>query len=104
MSLKAPKFSKDYMLAKALVGIGKLGVDNAGHFDSIDFNPIVVYPQSYYVVDAKILLRKEYKKNAISKAKPDAMYMEKFFTPKSVALVGASATPGKIGNSVLDAL
>ena len=92
------------MLAKALVGIGKLGVDNAGHFDSIDFNPIVVYPQSYYVVDAKILLRKEYKKNAISKAKPDAMYMEKFFTPKSVALVGASATPGKIGNSVLDAL
>jgi len=92
------------MLAKALVGIGKLGVDNAGHFDSIDFNPIVVYPKSYFVVDAKILLRKEYKKNAISKAKPDAMYMEKFFTPKSVALVGASATPGKIGNSVLDAL
>ncbi|MBM2853044.1 MAG: CoA-binding protein [Candidatus Nitrosotenuis sp.] len=34
------------MIAKALVGIGKLGVDNAGHFDSIDFNPIVVYPQS----------------------------------------------------------
>ena len=30
--------------------------------------------------------------------------MESFFTPKSVALVGASATPGKIGNSVLDAL
>src|SRR3970040_2738715 len=92
------------MLAKALVGIGKLGVDNAGHFDSIDFNPIVVYPKSYFVVDAKILLRKEYKKNAISKAKPDAMYMEQFFTPKSVALVGASATPGKIGNSVLNAL
>ncbi|HXV66175.1 MAG TPA: 3-hydroxypropionate--CoA ligase [Nitrosopumilaceae archaeon] len=92
------------MLAKALVGIGKLGVDNAGHFDSIDFNPIVVYPKSYFVVDAKILLRKEYKKNAISKAKPDAGFMEKFFTPKSVALVGASATPGKIGNSVLDAL
>src|SRR3972149_1422174 len=92
------------MIAKALVGIGKLGVDNAGHFDSIDFNPIVVYPQSYYVVDAKILLRKEYKKNAISKVKPDSKYMEQFFTPKSVALVGASATPGKIGNSVLDSL
>jgi 3-hydroxypropionyl-CoA synthetase (ADP-forming) len=92
------------MIAKALVGIGKLGVDNAGHFDSIDFNPIVVYPQSYYVVDAKILLRKEYKKNAISKVKPDPKYMEQFFTPKSVALVGASATPGKIGNSVLDSL
>ena len=30
--------------------------------------------------------------------------MEIFFTPGSVALVGASSKPGKIGNSVLDAL
>ena len=92
------------MLAKALVQIGKLGVDNAGYFDSIDFNPIVVYPKSYYVVDAKILLRKEFKQNAISTAQPNAEFMEKFFTPQSVALVGASATPGKIGNSVLDSI
>ena len=92
------------MLAKALVQISKLGVDNAAYFDSIDFNPIVVYPKSYYVVDAKIILRKEKKENAISKAQPNAEFMEKFFTPQSVALVGASATLGKIGNSVLDSL
>jgi len=92
------------MLAKALVQISKMGVDNATYFDSIDFNPIVVYPKSYYVVDAKIILRKEKKENAISKALPNAEFMEKFFTPQSVALVGASATPGKIGNSVLDSL
>ncbi|HEV2193131.1 MAG TPA: 3-hydroxypropionate--CoA ligase [Nitrosopumilaceae archaeon] len=92
------------MLAKALVQIGKIGTDNAGYFDSIDFNPIVVYPKSYYVVDAKILLRKEFKKDAISKAQPNAEFMETFFTPQSVALVGASATPGKIGNSVLDSI
>ncbi len=92
------------MVAKALVQIGKLGVDNASHFDSIDFNPVIVYPKTYAVVDAKILLRKEIKKDAISKARPNIASMEKFFTPKSVALVGASATPGKIGNSVLDAL
>ena len=92
------------MLSKALVQIGKLGMDNATHFDSIDFNPVVVYPKSYAVVDAKILLKKEIKKDAISKAKPNAEHMEKFFTPKSVALVGASATPGKIGNSILDSL
>jgi 3-hydroxypropionyl-CoA synthetase (ADP-forming) len=92
------------MLSKALVQIGKLGVDNASHFDSIDFNPIVVYPKSYAVVDAKIILRKEIKKDAISKAQPNSKHMEMFFTPQSVALVGASATPGKIGNSVLDSL
>ncbi len=92
------------MISKALVRIGKLGVEHATHFDSIDFNPVVFYPKSYAVVDAKILLRKEIKNNAISKAKPNSSFMETFFTPKTVALVGASATPGKIGNSVLDSM
>ena len=49
-------------------------------------------------------MRKEFKQNAISTAQPNAEFMEKFFTPQSVALVGASATPGKIGNSVLDSI
>ena len=64
----------------------------------------MVYPKSYNVVDAKIILNKEIKKNSISHAKPNITSMEKFFTPESVALVGASSKPGKIGNSVLDAL
>ena len=92
------------MLAKALVQIGKIGTDNASYVNSIDFNPIVVYPKSYFVVDAKIILAKEVNNNVISKAEPNAEFMEKFFTPASVALVGASATPGKVGNSVLDSL
>ena len=92
------------MLAKALVQIGKIGVDNADYINSVNFNPIMVYPKSYNVVDAKIILNKNIKKNSISKAKPNTEYMEKFFTPKSVAIIGASAKPGKIGNSVLDAL
>jgi 3-hydroxypropionyl-CoA synthetase (ADP-forming) len=92
------------VLAKALVQIGKIGVDNAAYINSIDFNPIMVYPKSYYVVDAKIILGKEINNNAISMAQPDDSFMEKFFTPESVALVGASATPGKVGNSVLDSL
>jgi len=92
------------MVAKMLVDIGRLGVENADYINSIDFNPVVVYPKSHFVVDAKIILNSELKKNSISKAKPNISSMELFFTPESVALVGASATPGKIGNSVLDAL
>ena len=92
------------VLAKALVQIGKIGVDNAKYVNSIDFNPVMVYAKSYFVVDAKIILSKEINKNAISTAKPNDSFMEKFFTPQSVALVGASATPGKVGNSVLDSL
>ena len=54
------------ILAKALVQIGKIGVDNADYINSIDFNPIVVYPKSYnvfffcctYIIDSiKIKLR-----------------------------------------------
>ena len=92
------------MLAKAIVKIGEMGVAHANDFESVDFNPIIVYPKSYCVVDAKILLKKETAKDAISIAKPNIEFIETFFTPKSIALVGASSTPGKIGNSVLDSI
>jgi len=92
------------ILAKALVQIGKLGVDYADYISSIDFNPVVVYSKSYNVVDAKIILNSQIKNNSISRAKPNLNFMELFFTPKSVALVGASTKPGKIGNLVLDSL
>ena len=92
------------MVAKMLVDIGRLGVENADYINSIDFNPVIVYPKSHYVVDAKIILNKEPRKGSISKARPDISDMETFFTPKSVALVGASSSKGKIGNSILDSL
>ena len=92
------------MAAKMLVQIGRLGVDNADYINSIDFNPVVVYPKSHFVVDAKIILNSQIKKNSITKTKPNKEFMEKFFTPESVALVGASSTKGKIGNSILDSL
>ncbi len=92
------------MIEKMLIDIGKLGVENADYIDSIDFNPVILYPKSYFVVDAKIILNNKLKKNSISKAKPNKEHMETFFTPKSVAVVGASATPGKVGNSILNSL
>ncbi|RNJ78824.1 MAG: acyl-CoA synthetase [Nitrosopumilus sp. B06] len=92
------------MLTKMLMQIGKLGMDHADYINSIDFNPVIVYPKSHYVVDAKIILNKTLKQDSISRVKPNKESMEDFFTPKSVALVGASSTPGKIGNSILDSL
>lgn len=92
------------MLSEAIVNIGTLGVDIAGKYESIDFNPVVVYPDSYYVVDAKIILKEKSLDNAISIANPDSSYMDLFFNAKSVALIGASPEPGKIGNSVMESL
>ena len=92
------------MLATAIVNIGTLGTDMAGKYESVDFNPVVVYPNNYYVVDAKIILRTLSSDGSISQSVPDSSYMDLFFNASSVALIGASPEVGKIGNSVLESL
>jgi 3-hydroxypropionyl-CoA synthetase (ADP-forming) len=92
------------MLCDALVNIGKLGFDISSFYESIDFNPIIVYPDSYYVADAKILLTDRPKYDIVSVAQPNSKYMDLFFNANSVALIGASPEIGKVGNSVLEAL
>jgi 3-hydroxypropionyl-CoA synthetase (ADP-forming) len=92
------------MLAEALVNIGKFGTEMAPYYESIDFNPIIFYDNEYVVVDAKILLREKPDLEVISKAQPESEYLDLFFNAKSVALIGASPEPGKVGNSVLESL
>ncbi|MFL6489113.1 MAG: acetate--CoA ligase family protein [Nitrososphaera sp.] len=92
------------MLADALVNIGKFGTDMASYYESIDFNPIIFYENEYVVVDAKILLREKPDPEAVSNAQPRSEYLDLFFNAKSVALIGASPEPGKVGNSVLESL
>ncbi|HEY9385837.1 MAG TPA: acetate--CoA ligase family protein [Nitrososphaeraceae archaeon] len=92
------------MLAGLLMKIARLGTDASPYYESVDFNPIILYPNDYYVVDAKILVREKPDYKAISKAEPDSSYMDLFFNAKSVALIGASPEVGKVGNSVLQSL
>ena len=92
------------VLSKALVNIGNLGLDMASYYESIDFNPVIVYPNDYFVVDAKIILREKVYPDAISNSQPDSSYLDFFFNAKSIALVGASPEAGKIGNSVFESL
>jgi 3-hydroxypropionyl-CoA synthetase (ADP-forming) len=92
------------VISNALVNIGKLGIDMASYYESIDFNPVIVYPNDYFVVDAKIILREKVYPDAISNAMPDSSYLDLFFNAKSIALIGASPERGKIGNSVFESL
>ncbi len=91
-------------LIQTILNISKFGMDIAPYFESVDFNPIVVSDKKICVLDAKIVLRDRILENPISLAEPDITYMDGFFSPKSVAVVGASATPGKIGYVVLDSV
>lgn len=92
------------ILAEALVNIGKFGTEMAPYYESVDFNPAIFYENDYVVVDAKILLREKPDLEVISEARPDSEYMDLFFNAKSIALIGASPEPGKVGNSVLESL
>jgi len=92
------------MLCDAIIKIGNLGFDLAKYINSVDFNPIIVYPDNYYVVDAKIILTSDIDNNKVSQSTPDSSYMDVFFNANSIALIGASPEEGKIGNSVLKSL
>jgi 3-hydroxypropionyl-CoA synthetase (ADP-forming) len=92
------------VLTNALLNIGKLGYDISPYYDSIDFNPVIVYPDSYYVADAKIILSEHPRYDVISSIEPNSTNMDLFFNAKSIALIGASPEIGKIGNSVLETL
>jgi 3-hydroxypropionyl-CoA synthetase (ADP-forming) len=96
-----PPVSKE-MLVELLLNAGRMGLDLADRLESVDLNPIVVWEDQHRVLDAKILLRSE--TVAITESEPDTSHLDTFFKAKSVALIGASATPGKIGNAVLDSL
>lgn len=96
-----PPVSRE-MLVDLLVKAGRMGMDVAPVLESADFNPIMVWGGEHRVLDLKVLLREDEK--PLEERKPNTRYLERFFEAKSVALVGASATPGKIGNAVLDSL
>ena len=96
-----PPVSRE-MLVNLLLSAARMGMDLADRLDSVDFNPIVVWGENHRVLDAKILLRPDAQPLALEE--PDTAHLDSFFNAQSVAVIGASATPGKIGNAVLDSL
>ncbi len=90
------------LLADLLVTVGRYGEDVAPYLGSVDLNPVVLWDDDYRVVDAKVLLEDE--ACPLGVEPPDTRHLERFFDARSVAVVGASPVPGKIGYFVLDSL
>ena len=91
------------MLVDVLMRANRLGIDLGGKFESVDFNPILVWEDQHRVLDFKVTWHSQAKPPP-RVTPPNTQHLENFFRADSVALIGASATPGKIGNSVLDSL
>ena len=92
----------DDLLVNLLLKASRMGQDLADRLEAVDLNPILVWGDEHRVLDAKVLLTTE--PRAQPRVRPNTAYLELFFKARAVALVGASSTPGKIGNAVLDSL
>ncbi|MHB0870358.1 MAG: acetate--CoA ligase family protein [Chloroflexota bacterium] len=89
-------------LVDLLMKLSRMGMDLGDRLESVDLNPIVVWGDQHRVLDAKVLLQPAEAAKPV--AQPNLSHLGGFFSAGSVAVVGASATWGKVGNSVLDSL
>ena len=117
------------MLTDLLMRANQMGLDLGDRLDSVDLNPVVVWGSEHRVLDAKVLLKDATSLPGASTAEgreepqtaatavgegrttvslvptpPNTSHLDGFFKAKSVAVIGASATPRKVGNSVMDSL
>jgi 3-hydroxypropionyl-CoA synthetase (ADP-forming) len=90
------------MLVDLLMNAAEFAMQYADELESFDLNPVAVWQNDHRVLDVKLVPAKQ--KRARAESRPNTAHMQTFFNARSVALVGASITPGKIGTSVLDSL
>jgi len=80
-------------VAELLVKVGEI-VENEGVVE-MDLNPVFANENGCFVADARIVKGKRRSFDYISR---DISF---FFNPRSVAVIGASRTPGKPGNNIV---
>jgi len=89
----------DEILAQILVTLGEIGLQHP-EVQSIDINPLKVQPDGKPVaVDALVTLGKAVPEPEAKST--DHKDLTRLFSPDSMAVIGASATPGKAGYVVM---
>ncbi|MGB7572011.1 MAG: acetate--CoA ligase family protein, partial [Methanothrix sp.] len=85
-------------LERLLLSISDFVLANP-EISEMDLNPVFLYPDGYSVVDARIILGppRPQQPSAAAEASVD---LHDLFYPKSIAVIGASGTPGKLGWNV----
>ena len=85
------------VLADIIVKTSKLMLENPG-IVAIDLNPVIVYEDAAKIVDARIILGDE---GDMGEAMEPTDNLDAVLDPSSVAVIGASTNPDKIGHQIL---
>ena len=85
-------------LSHSLLQLGQIGLDHPA-IREIDINPLIVREGRPVAVDALVVLQEPHPQE--SEEKSVTGNLEKFFEPQNVAVIGASQTPHKAGNDVI---
>ena len=87
-------------IANILCATSRLITENAD-VSELDFNPVIAHEHGAVVVDARIVLSDQDESELKKTTHYPASSLVSFFKAKSVAVIGASAIPGKIGHEIL---
>lgn len=91
-------------LAKLLVGVSRLVCDFP-EIAEVDLNPVFADHKGAIAVDARFIVSAEAPSSWVKYSQEEiADSMQRMFRPRAVAVIGASAEVGKIGNSVMSNL
>jgi acyl-CoA synthetase (NDP forming) len=88
-------------IVDAIMGVAQFGVAALGYYEAVDINPFVVNENGVMALDVKVLLRPQYVPVTQEISLADPRSLDRFFAPRSVVVIGASATTGKSGNVVI---
>jgi acetyl coenzyme A synthetase (ADP forming)-like protein len=83
-------------LADLLFKVGRL-FEEMEDLAEFDLNPVILYPEGLSVVDARLYVRT----TPLTRPEPGNSCDPTLFSPKSIAVIGASSDPGKVGYAVL---
>lgn len=92
------------LITDAAMKLARFGEEQVAYYESVDLNPVVVHSSDVTVLDVKVLLKRNPERKFSPAIETEGEYLDRFFSPSSVAVVGASGTPNKIGFVVMDSL
>src|SRR2546421_10405147 len=101
IGLRSAAQSKREALADIIIKVSQL-VSDFPEIVELDLNPVFATSKDAIAADVRIVVDFEYKPRPAPRSNEEIVAaMNRIMQPKAVAVIGASAEDGKIGNSVM---